>query len=271
MTTARASLWMGILIAAVSTIWFAWRWRSEGRTSLAAPALAFSGSDYVPRAWTAEKSAVTRWERKPATTSEGESDLFTAPEVYFDPASGQFERGARMPTERGAADAAGAERLQLIAVERELYRLQLIGVIGGEERRIAVFEDLATGSTLLGGRGQRVADVLIEDVVVHRTDAVARLQASRRGEDVELSTKERAFTGRLVALVRKADADDAIAVHEGETLTIGDATIRVERLQLTPPSLTVTFAEPENAAPASITLTPARTAQSAPNPDSPSS
>ncbi len=82
-------------------------------------------------------------------------DLFTAPTVNYDPVSGEFaiRRFGETPLPRRPE----APRPEVVAeVQRQPYRVQLLGYIGAGEDSVGTFADLVSGVTFLARAGQTV-------------------------------------------------------------------------------------------------------------------
>lgn len=272
-------LGIALLAAVATTAWWA---KEGGVIRRAAPATmertedqpwtapATAGSGDVPTRWT---DAVAQ-RRGPGWVY----DLFTPPEIFFDERAGQFtvvppaSAAAVEPAERTAGNAFG---LEVRAVQRPPFRLQLVGYVGGEGSYRGVFENLETGETLLAKDGQRIAGLaarierfevvrlameLPESMTTFRLVARAKVQDELTGATVVLTDLERCYVAPPTALVAMPDAADALQeVREGDKVSVGRVTFTIDRIQLVPPCLDVTKAAADGKAAERRTLAVAET------------
>lgn len=207
-------------------------------------------------------------------------DTFTPPEIFYNPVSQLFT--VKPPA--GAADEAGEEPfgLELVGVEPEPFRLQLIGYVGGEGNWRGTFQNLVSGEVFLAAAGRRVPDLALsikslevvavsvvvpESMTTQQRVATAVVHDDRTGRDITLTHRERRFTGGLTALLAPAGESAAREVRQGETFKVGAASYRVEKIQLAPPAVDVTKESSSLAQPDRRTLAPRET-EDAPSPPS---
>jgi hypothetical protein len=161
--------------------------------------------------------------------------------------------------------------LELVAVRPEPFRLQLIGYVGSEGDWRGTFQNVATGEVFLAAAGRRVpslalsiksldvrpADIALpQSMTTRQRVATAVIQDERARREVTLTHRERQFTGGFSALVALPGEAATREVRAGETFKIGDASYRVEKIQLAPASIDVTKESPTLAQPDRRILTP---------------
>jgi hypothetical protein len=143
----------------------------------------------------------------------------------------------------------------LLAVRPDLFRLQLIGFVGGEGDCRGVFENRDTQETMLATTGERFPKLglaidrfevrrtpvpLPESMTVRRLVATAVVRDERTGESVALTDIAPRTTARLTATIACADESSrTLAVHEGDEITAAGSLYRIDKIQLTPPAIGV--------------------------------
>jgi hypothetical protein len=268
--TAKPFLLTGAALLAISIGVFGtliWRLRATaplGRPALTAPA-------YVPVAVEVPATKNIAWE-SPAPLVRGRDwlyDVFTPPEIFYQPRTRQFAVSATGANSEEALEAPFG--LELVSVRPEPFRLQLIGYLGGagEGEARGIFENRISGEVFLASAGFRVADLALSiKRFVVRTESVAIPESmnfktrvatavvhdSRTNRDVTLTQRERHFTGNAFALVALAGEAVPREVRVGDTLTLGTASYRIEKITLDPVALDVTKTAPDLATPSHRTL-----------------
>jgi hypothetical protein len=195
-----------------------------------------------------------RW-APPRSPSRGASwvfEVFTPPEITFDPRSNQFAVQPPVSVENVPVPAPFG--LELLSVRREPFRVRLIGDVGAGPNRRGVFEDRVTGEVFLAGNGAPLSGLGLEVARVElqrepleagvgarawqpRPEAWVRQVDS--GEETHLRVGEVGLANALVATV-EANQRERHELRAGEDL-VGDAVIyRVEEISLEPISVTVT-------------------------------
>jgi len=198
-------------------------------------------------------------------------DVFTPPEIFYDKDRQQFV--ASRPHAQAAPEAA-AQGLELVAVRRMPFRMQLVGFVVGGDRYLGTFEDQQTGEVILAGAGRKVPTLglVITDFAVERRPvaladaqnsnqwvATAIVRDERSGESTRLVTGERAFTNELRAwLAADGDEDETLReLRAGEEFQGGKQSYIVERLQLEPPAAELAeIASPDASSTVRFSLTP---------------
>jgi hypothetical protein len=238
-----------------SAAWFGWRLTDLAkarRTGAAGSKRA--AAVYTPVGVTAAPAPTESWPPPPAQT-KGPGwvyEVFTPPEIAYDVATAKFAVTA--PGE--AAGIVGPSVLpgvELVEVKRELFRLQLVGTVGGEGHLLGTFENPFTSEVYLAGPGRELSDLglTVTAVETRRSPAASAGEAGpapvvatavvrdlRTGRSIVLTAGERTLTDELYAVL--TDDEDAEmgprALRRGEEFQREDRTYRIERLQLDPPS-----------------------------------
>ena len=195
-------------------------------------------------------------------------DTFTPPEIFYNARSRQF-------TVRPPSSLLDEEfevfGLELVAVRPEPFRLQLIGFVGDGNSWKGMFQNVVSGETILATSGHRVAKLgltikrfdvksqeigLPESMSSRQRVATAVVTDEKTGRDVVLSHRERMFTGTLSAFVAAPGETTTREVRTGDVFKLGDATFKVEKLELDPPTVDVTKEAPSLTQPYRQTLRP---------------
>lgn len=196
---------------------------------------------------TAVPAARVSWSPPPGALENGAGyELFTPPTLFFDPVSGEF--AFRPPA--AAAPSLSGSPVELLAVERVPFRLQLVGFVGDEGGWAASFTSAETGGTILARPGHRFPELglrllSVEAGTVETAAPLGRggefaawavLRDERSGQEVRLDSRRRKYTDTLRAmlLVAQGGATAIAAAAEGETILAGDARFRVEQISLDP-------------------------------------
>lgn len=231
-----------------------WTWREQGplRRLQAGPAAAdWAGAVYMPAALPELPADDREWTRPAAQSAGGEwvYELFTPPVIYYQATAHAF-------TVTPPVDPAEKPRspfgLELLAVRREPFRLQLVGYVGAPGGYTAAFVSAETTQTLLARPGQRFDQLGLVlkafelrrvSVGASASDAgpVATLHDERSGAEVTLDARGPALTDTPLAVLRVGAGTTAKprVVRQGDVLRQDDAIFRVERIQLDPPEVVV--------------------------------
>ena len=203
--------------------------------------------------------------------SEWVYDVFTPPEIGYDDRTREFT--VVLPRDASGPDnSARPTAPVLLAVEREPFRLQLIGYVGEEGRYLGAFENLATSEVILGGTGREFPslNLVITGFSLRRPleraadgigsrpwIATAVVRDQRTGGDITLRQGERTWTNDLRAvLAEDPDEEESIVeLRPGEEFQTSDETYRVDRLQLEPPVAELTQISTQASEPIRLSLT----------------
>ncbi|MEO6006389.1 MAG: hypothetical protein ABIZ04_15450 [Opitutus sp.] len=223
---------------------------------------------YVPAARTVRESPFGSW-RPPVPQPNDRAwtyDLFTPPEIYYDPSSKRFTvtpPTLSLPNEPAPAPTDAVD-FRLLSVNRSLFPLQLIGFVGTGPEAVGVFENSTTGETVIGRAGQSIPSMnlfietfatvptpiaLPDSMTTHQVIATARVKNVITGEVTPLTSKERHYAPKLSALIA-AGPDDLIRQNavEGDVFVANGISYAAETVQLTPPSITVAWRLSESGA-----------------------
>lgn len=210
---------------------------------------------YTPSAPAAPALKTETW-AAPGAQSRGREwiyDTFTPPEIFYNARSRQFT--VRPPSSLLDDEAMEPFGLELISVRPEPFRLQLIGYVGTDGSWRGTFQNAVTGEVFLAAGGHAVPKLgltiktfevkaqpiaLPESMTTQQRVATAVVTDEKSGRDVVLTHRERHFTGTVFGMVTVTGQTAAREVRDGDTFKVGEATYRVEKIQLTPPSAEIT-------------------------------
>jgi len=241
--------------ASASAVWW-WQQQPALRRLRAERVSAdLAAAPYASAALPALEAAPAAW-RKPAAQSSGGGwiyELFTPPVIYYHATARAFT--VTPPTYLAEKNNLPFG-LELLAVKREPFRLQLVGYVGAPGDLVAAFVSPQTPDTLLARTGTRFEQLGLAlqsfevrkvnlapggDHPVYDVAGVATLRDERTGADVTLDTRGPKLTDTPLAVLRVVT--DAKAkprtLHVGDTFRQDDATFRVEHIQLDPPEVVV--------------------------------
>ena len=218
-----------------------------------------------------------RW-TEPAAQRRGHGwvyDVFTPPSLYYDPRARVLS--AMPATEAAQADPAeAAPDLELLAVRRGPFRLQLVGYAGGADDRRGIFANIDTGETVIGREGERlsgqgltVKSLSLKFPVAGSAGsagtgdpvATAIVTDESTDEEMVLTNREQCLSGAPVGLFMSRKTPGLRReLREGESLTVNGVNYCIERIELQPPQVVVVSTGPGEIEPRIRAFTP----QSAP-------
>lgn len=216
-------------------------------------ATALSGEPYARAEFAAVPAMAEPW-AKPVPQSAGGGwvyELFAPPPIYYDATVRAF---AVSPPVAGAERTGTVFGLELLAVKREPFRLQLVGYVGTPGDYLAAFVSEQTPETLFGRAGRRFdrLGLALKSFEIRRGSgtparpaaeltAVATLLDERAGGEVTLDNRGLKLTDTPVAVLRVGAANPAKprVLRQGEAFEQDDATYRIEHIQLDPPEVVV--------------------------------
>jgi hypothetical protein len=196
-------------------------------------------------------------------------DTFTPPEIFYNARSRQFT--VKPPSSLVDDEQLEAFGLELIAVRPEPFRLQLIGFVGTDGKWRGTFQNVPTGQVFLGSSGLRVPNLnltiksfdvapqpirLNDSMTTNQRVATAVIHDDKSGRDVTLTHRDRVFTGTLFAFVAATGESAAREVRTGDSFKLGDASYRIDKITMEPPSIEVTKEAPTLTQPDQRVLTP---------------
>ena len=241
-----AAAFAGLLLASAWTGWCRWAGGAASRGERAT----VSGDTYHPGEVPVGETKMSAWEIPPAShgRSEWACDLFTPPEISYDPQTRQFVIVPHRLENSVPVETFG---LQLTEVGRAPFRLQLVGFMGNESNPLGLFENQETTELIVARAGSRVhaLEVAIltfeikyeqrqspERMSFREKIAMARVRDERTGEEVALTDRERGYAGPLiVTLVTDASPADRHELRAGERLELDDVSYELEKAELVPP------------------------------------
>jgi hypothetical protein len=248
-------LWATAAFAAVgSAAWF-----GPGAPAIEPVRAPLSTASYVPRMSETFETKREEWaapDGQPAGT-DWVYEVFSPPRMFYDRRTQRFTLAPSEGVREGgrAASEPASFGLVLLAVRPDLFRLQLIGFVGGEGDCRGVFENRDTQETMLATTGERFPKLglaidrfevrrtpvpLPESMTVRRLVATAVVRDERTGESVALTDIAPRTTARLTATIACADESSrTLAVHEGDEITAAGSLYRIDKIQLTPPAIGV--------------------------------
>jgi hypothetical protein len=186
--------------------------------------------------------ATPEW-TEPGAQPAGEEwifDVFTPPVIFFNPSNQQFTVFARPeapPPPFG---------VQLVAIRRQPYRIQLLGWLGRAGDYRINLENVETGEILLAreGREYRQMDAEVRSFRVERQQVdhgggtsvfedVGRVVIfdQRLQQEIELNSVQRRMDETPIAVFRPVLVQGGeITARTGETFTVGDFNFQVESI-----------------------------------------
>lgn len=246
-------------------------WRNGTAPSGPPPSVQLSDAPYTATAVDATVTKAELW-ASPTSQSKGRDwvyDTFTPPEIFYNSRSKHFTvKPPQAASDEPQEEAFGVE---LVSVRPEPFRLQLIGYIGEGAEARGTFENVLSGEVFLGAAGRRVPNLglTIRSLTIQAIDvtipqsmttrqrvATAVVRDEKTGREVVLTHRERRFTGGLSAFLAQPGQTATREVRAGDSFTIGDATYRINKVLLTPPSIEIVKEAPSLSQPDQRTLTP---------------
>lgn len=253
----------------------AWAWRQQPRLAVVRgepelPGLA--GALPAPSVF-GQLPEKTVWAKPPAQSQGGGwlYEVFTPPVIYYHAAARTF--AVTPPHYAPAGTAETVFGLELLAVKRAPYRLQLAGYFGAPGDYLAAFVSSEVPQTLLARAGRRfeelgltlksfdVRKVAVEadsPGPVYDIAALAVLFDEEAGTEVLLDSRSTKLTDTPLAVFQAPDGKGRPReLQEGDTFSEADATYRIERIQLDPPEVVVARTAPGVPVPETRILRPA--------------
>lgn len=216
------------------------------------------------------------WQDPSASAAQPEwvFDVFTPPVIYYNRLTKEFtvtppDYSTPPETTVEAEPEIPVFGVELIAVESEPFRLQLVGYAGGEGNHLGIFENVSTGDAVIGRAGRSFPDLglTVQTLTVTResveapdsmpiTQVVVRAGVldNRTGEVVQLSSLERRAQGTPSARLRIVPSAEERTEKIGGMFRSGAYTYRVEEIELEPATVRITRTESETGAVVTETL-----------------
>ena len=177
-------------------------------------------------------------------------EVFTPPIIYFNPATDSFTLESPFPAPVSQPDFG----LELVAVERALYRLQYEGFAGREGAYVVLLRNEETGLGLRGRTGQRLieGDCVVVDFSVDRRlieqdngspiiqeTVVIVIYDERLQMEVILGPEPRYQSEARAVLRQRGEGGEMFSLVEEETLELEDAHYRVVKIDMEAGSVAV--------------------------------
>lgn len=262
-----------LVLASAGTFgWFTWQLTAGPRQQVAT--IELSDAPYPPTVAEAEVVKTDNWVPPVAQTRGREwiYEAFTPPEILYNARSRKFT--VKPPAAAVAAEEAANDEpfgVDLVSVRADPFRLQLIGFVGGEGNYRGTFENVGTGEVFLATSGRRVPklgltikrfEVRPVEIKIPQSMTTRQLVASavildeKTNQEVTITHRERHFTGGYAAFVAQTGEAATREVREGETFRYGEASYKVDKITLSPPSIDLTKESPTIPVAAHQQLTP---------------
>lgn len=253
----------------------AWVVLQQGRVRQAGGAAVlpeFGGAPLESRPLAPLAMETPRWPQPPAQSQGGGwiYEVFTPPVIFYNAAARSFAVTAPQYANEALPTAFG---LELLAVKREPFRLQLTGYFGGPGDYLGAFVSPGQPQTLLAREGRRFAELGLTlqslDVrkVALQTEApgpvwdiaaFAVLLDERTGAQVTLDNRAPLLTDTPLAVFQiTGNQGRPREFREGDTFADEQASYRIERIQLEPPEVVVARTTPGLPVPEIRVLRPA--------------
>jgi hypothetical protein len=193
--------------------------------------------------------AVPAWEEAPAQSAGPEwvFDVFTPPVILFDTTTGEFVLTGREP------EAPREFGLELVSIQEELYRVQIVGYFGRDGNYLVTLENVETGDQILVRQGQEYGNfgIVIRSIRTERVEinhggatsvsddvAFVVLDDTRLGDEVLLRSDERKRDSEPTAVFQvEGNAELTFRGRAGESFRHEDVLYRIDSLH--PPETAV--------------------------------
>ena len=254
----RIAVGVAVIVLAMS-FGISWSLRPEVRRIKSVPvALHLAKADYRPAALPAAVGHRESW-TTPAAQSAGSEwvyEVFTPPVVFYDRQAASFS-----VTPAGTSRGDSREfALELVAVRRQLFRVQLSGYAGASGSYTAIFTRPGKPGPLLAKENERLKDVglvvkrfTLEKREIGKTPgdpgfeivARAELQDERSGAITVLDSESKKYDDTMVATVHLSDLSVATReVREGDLISSGGYAYRISQIECDPAGIIVTREQP---------------------------
>jgi hypothetical protein len=252
--------------------------RNSSNAGVGTPAYSSAGID-------APRVSTKVWPQPPAQSGGVEwiYDVFTPPEIYYDATTKQFSVTPPVapPPVVVVEIPFGVE---LVSVKQDIFRLQLVGYIGGEGDYRGTFENALSGETVIGREGKEFPDLGLkiksfqvkrnkitseDSMTLYETEATAVIVDTKTGEETTLTNKRRLTKGTPIALLKETASGKVVESKEGGTFSIGDANYTVVSVIAEPATVVITKTAPDLRDSETKTLTQAPAIDAVPAPAEP--
>jgi hypothetical protein len=180
-------------------------------------------------------------------------DVFTPPEIYFDPATGRFSVSAPEAVERGPDILQTSFGISLVSVQRQPFRLQLVGYAGLADEPWGIFANEVTGEGIVAQGGHRFAglDLDLQTLEIKREDlivpesmplreivAVAQVRDNQAGRVWRLTSGYPTWTDRPRATISIDTTGERREVEAGQQIELAEAVVEITGVFANPNSVT---------------------------------
>jgi hypothetical protein len=182
-------------------------------------------------------------------------DLFTPPVIYYSADTGRFSVSAPSADENVVAEVARqAFGVQLHAVQRQPFRLQLVGYAGEPGDYLGIFQNEVSGEAIVARNGHRFDDLglRIQDLNVRREDllvpdsmplreivAVAEVWDETAGRAVRLSSAGWQWLEAPAAELEIEATGARHVLRSGDFVEAGETVFEVLAINVQPASVTI--------------------------------
>ena len=190
-------------------------------------------------------------------------DVFTPPVIYYNRLTKAFtvtppDYSQPKEDEQETVVVEPPFGVELVDVELEPFRLQLVGYAGGEGNYLGMFENAVSGDSLLGRAGRTVTELgltivtlevrkerieLPDSMPIVQTVAYAVVRDEATGEEFDLNSLKRRATGSPSVVLRIPATGEQRTEKENAEFKVGSVTYRVGMLDPTAGTASVTRIE----------------------------
>jgi len=234
-----------------------WYWRQQAviRGLQREPVRAvLAGPAYVAEQWPLPQTPVALWSKPPVQSRGGGwfYEEFSPPPITYNAVARKFAVTPPLSSSEPVGEGSG---LELLAVRREPYRLQLLGYFGEPGDYVAAFSSSLLPETLLARPGHRfealgltLKSFAVRQVAVKGGElgqgfevaALAVLLDETAGIEVTLDSRTRKLTDTLLAVFKTSGVPgESGEYHEGDTFAGEGGPFRVERIEFDPAEVMV--------------------------------
>lgn len=192
----------------------------------------------------------------PAVSDDPEAwgfDLFTPPIIYYDPETGRFSVASPEAVEVTTAPMAQPFGVRLVRVERQPYRLQLVGYAGTPEDPLGIFANEVSGEGIVARAGHRFGDlgIALESLVIRREELIvpesmplrevvaeARIRDGNESRERLLSSNRPAWTDQPAATIIISATGEQREVVAGNQIELPSGVIEITGVYAGPDTVT---------------------------------
>jgi len=199
-------------------------------------------------------------------------EVFTPPVIYHDAHSGRYSVVSPRTEMPAASPGAHAPGIDLVAVKRAPFRLQLVGYFGGEDSYAGAFENVHTGEIYLARAGRMIPELglrivafgverqavpIPDSMTSNEPVATAVVQDTSSGEVTVLTNQDRVSTGRGRAVLQLGhERPTLLEAAESEEIQLGDSRYKIEKIRLAPAAVDISKLTADGAVAERRTLVP---------------